>query len=505
MSNVTLNKNALIIPSIIFNDGILSSNNGNLTWNGGELNNNSSDGITIYTTSGNYFDSSIGRQEKKIYDIVSEPIITVDKINKTIDISSKYIPDCSEWWADNYEYFENNNINIGSVINNKVYDTDGNYVCFMDTKKIDRGGYGSYFWPSHEPDGSRGLFCYAELIVFDEPNEWGEVYDYRDHACTTLTEFKSDLSSLVDGSMMFAMLSYLSGYEHEGLNFDADLSNLQSGASMFTGTYISSFKTTSLENLENGYEMFCSCHFIDTQTYNFEWAYKLPALKYGDRMFLEDVGLETFNGGSLENLVSGFCMFLATGLANINELNISKIGEDSSSYSSLSGMFYYCCLTPQALANVYNGIKVTNIDSITLGLGHFGGDDKEAYDNEFKRILNTNKTPEELFEEKFNNTEIEWQYNGPREEFLTEMGIDTYSLRRNQKLNYFLTSRFNSGNPIYTKLEEVTNNKNYYNFVSEDGNKKFFLKIYDKVSKPENYKYFNNLEEAMEYYKVVPK
>lgn len=99
----------------------------------------------------------------------------------------------------------------------------------------------------------------------------------------------------------------------------------------------------------------------------------------------------------------------------------------------------------------------------------------------------------------------EWQYNGSREELFADMGINTYSLRRNQKLNLFLTSCFNSNKPIYTKLEEVTNNKNYYNFVSEDGNKKFFLKIYDRVSKPENYKYFNNLEEAMEYYKVVPK
>ena len=73
------------------------------------------------------------------------------------------------------------------------------------------------------------------------------------------------------------------------------------------------------------------------------------------------------------------------------------------------------------------------------------------------------------------------------------------------KSNLFLISRFNNNKPIYTKLEEITNNKNYYNFVSEDGNKKFFLKIYDRVSKPENYMYFNNLEEAMEYYKVVPK
>ena len=42
MSETRLTKNALIIPSIIFNDGTLSSNNGNLTWNGGELNGNSS-------------------------------------------------------------------------------------------------------------------------------------------------------------------------------------------------------------------------------------------------------------------------------------------------------------------------------------------------------------------------------------------------------------------------------------------------------------------------------
>lgn len=505
MSETRLTKNALIIPSIIFNDGILSSDNGNLTWNGGELGNNSSDGVIIYTATGNHFDISVGRQEKKPYDIVSDPIITVDKVNKTIDISSKYIPDCSEWWADNHEYFENNNINIGSVRNNKVYDTDGNYVCFMDTRKIEKGGYGGYFWPSHEADGSRGLFCYTELIKFDEPNEWDEMYDYIDNACSTLTEFKSDLSSLVDGSMMFAMGNYYVGYDREGLTFNANLSNLQSASSMFADTHIASFKTTSLKNLENGYEMFCDCAFSNNNNFNFEWTYELPSLKYGDRMFLCDYGLEAFNGGPLENLVSGYMMFFGTFLANINELNISKIGEDPDSYSTLAGMFYECCLTPQALANVYNGIKVTNIDSISLGLGHFGGDDKEAYDNEFKQILNTDKTPEELFEEKFNNTEIEWQYVGSREELMAEASINTYSLRGNQKPNLFLASRINSDKPIYTKIEEVTNNKNYYNFVSEDGNKKFFLKIYDRVSKPENYKYFNNLEEAMEYYKVVPK
>lgn len=373
----------------------------------------------------------------------------------------------------------------------------------MDTKKIETGGYGSFYYPSHEGDGSRGLFCYTDYVEFDEPNEWGEASECLDYSCLTLTEFKSDLSSLVDGSMMFAM----AGYNGGGLKFDANLSNLQFGTSMFTMAPISTFKTTSLENLEDGYEMFCGCTFTNDDTLDVEWTYELPALKYGERMFMQDIGLETFNGGPLENLLRCRMMFFETGLANINELNISKIGDDSNSDSDsdLWGMFHYCNLTPQALANVYNGIKVTNISSITLGLGHFDGDDREAYDNEFKRILNTDKTPEELFEEKFSNTEIEWQYNGSREELLANMGINTYSLRRNQKSNLFLISRFNNNKPIYTKLEEITNNKNYYNFVSEDGNKKFFLKIYDRVSKPENYMYFNNLEEAMEYYKVVPK
>ena len=224
----------------------------------------------------------------------------------------------------------------------------------MDTRKIEKGGYGGYFWPSHEADGSRGLFCYTKCVIFDEPNEWDEMYDYIDRACITLTEFKSDLSSLVDGSMMFAMRNYGSGNNDEGLKFDANLSNLQIGSSMFAATYMPSFKTTSLENLEDGYEMFCECGFWDEQTYNFEWTYKLPALKYGDRMFICDYGLETFNGGPLENLVSGYMMFFGTFLANINELNISKIGEDPSSYSSLGGMFYECCLTPQALAASLN-------------------------------------------------------------------------------------------------------------------------------------------------------
>ena len=65
MSETRLTKNALIIPSIIFNDGILSSDNGNLTWNGGELGNNSSEGVITYTATGNHFDISVGRQEKK--------------------------------------------------------------------------------------------------------------------------------------------------------------------------------------------------------------------------------------------------------------------------------------------------------------------------------------------------------------------------------------------------------------------------------------------------------
>lgn len=74
MSETQLTKNALIIPSIIFNDGTLSSNNGNLTWNGGELNNNSSNEVITYTTSGNYFDTSVGREEKK-YMILSATLL----------------------------------------------------------------------------------------------------------------------------------------------------------------------------------------------------------------------------------------------------------------------------------------------------------------------------------------------------------------------------------------------------------------------------------------------
>lgn len=163
----------------------------------------------------------------------------------------------------------------------------------MDTKKIETGGYGSYYFPSHEADGSRGLFCYTEYVIYDEPNEWGEAVGCLDYSCTTLTEFKSDLSSLVDGSMMFAM----AGDGNEGFKFDADLSNLQYGTSMFVSAIISSFKTTSLENLEDGYEMFCGCLFSNDGTFDVEWTYNLPALKDGDRMFMLDYGLETFNGG----------------------------------------------------------------------------------------------------------------------------------------------------------------------------------------------------------------
>lgn len=163
------------------------------------------------------------------------------------------------------------------VVDNKLYAADDSLIGTIDTSKIEVGGI-----CDEEAIKLDGLFCDFDMITFEER---GIILSEFDSdlpslingdgmfvACINLTSFSANLSSLTSGSSMFEGCSALA-------SFSSDLPSLINGDTMFYGTYLTSFNI-NLSSLTNGARMFSHCPLTTFSS-------KLSSLTDGNWMFSE--------------------------------------------------------------------------------------------------------------------------------------------------------------------------------------------------------------------------
>ena len=279
--------------------------------------------------------------------------------------------------------------------------------------------------------------------------------------CENLTTFSADISGLTDGTDMFRGCLELS-------SFDSDLSELKNGTSMFSGCEKLIPFSIDMPKLEKGRSMFYECGFTSFSS-------DLSGLKDGTAMFHSCSNLTSFSS-DLSSLTEG------NGMFNVCS---NLVSFDSALPSLTNGyqMFDYCKLNAQSVVNIMESLpKRERWAALFMG---FGCDDNESDKLLFAQECNCETW--DILIEKFSAKKwtVEIQCNG--------RPTSTYGLRRGEKL------------PVYTKLEEVTDEK-YYNYTSIDGSKKYNIHYFHSTNgSTEGFDVFSSLEEAISTYNVTPK
>lgn len=179
----------------------------------------------------------------------------------------------------------------------------------------------------------------------------------RAWANSTLSSFKGDLSSLLDGEDAFCYNSRL-------CEFDTPLPNLVNGYGMFNNVKLLRWNQP-LPRLQNGFFMFFGNLFSS-------WDTDLPELVDGRYMFGGAKRLTRWSG-ALPKLEDGRGMFRGSGLVSFKELLPSLLHGDE--------MFYGCRLDGKSVQKIAEGIRdVNGDDSSTKNLG-LGVRSKEGIDD----------------------------------------------------------------------------------------------------------------------------
>ena len=159
------------------------------------------------------------------------------------------------------------------VVDKTMYDADGNVIGTWDTSKIEVGG----IFDTKTMIGN-GLFCNFDAMTNEERG-------------IILSEFDSDLSSLMDGSAMFFGCANLT-------SFSSDLSSLTNGGGMFAGCINLNSFSSNLSSLTDGEDMFLFCSNLTS------FSSDLSSLTNGSAMFSWCENLTSFNA-DLPNLTNG--------------------------------------------------------------------------------------------------------------------------------------------------------------------------------------------------------
>ena len=182
--------------------------------------------------------------------------------------------------------------------------------------------------------------------------EYGFVSDCNDglfKGSNTLTVFKSDLSSLINGQSMFDGATTLT-------TFDADLSSLTSGYNMFCWCENLTAFTSDLSSLTSGYAMFYGTNLS-------EFTSDLSSLTSGFDMFQQCTNLTTFSS-DLSSLTNGYNMFYGCS-------NLTSFSSDLSSLTNGVDMFRSCKLDTASIANIADTISTTKTwAEIQIGIGN---------------------------------------------------------------------------------------------------------------------------------------
>ena len=389
-----------------------------------------------------------------------DDVLTIIKNNKTniLDERGTLANDELDIWNSSVITDEDGNVTIGAkvkpkehtlgaitntqqitlwkaakVINNEVFDSDGNHLMYWQTGGLTKTDFKNF-------DAGRPLL--------------GSGY--------YLTEFDSDLSSLVDGSNLF--------YASENLtSFKGDLSSLKGCIDMFWGCKKLKSFTSDMKLITNGEMMFYNCSNLET------FDADLNSLENGEMMFWKDANLTSFKG-DLSSLENGSYMFqMCSSLTSFT----SKL----SSLENGKQMFVNCKLDAASVGNIVSSLPVHETGGeIHLSVGCDSNiDDANLFAQECAC-----DSYQDLLDEF---TSKNWTANIG----CSGRPTSTYSLRRGEPL------------PLYTKLIEVTDDA-HYEYTSQDGSKLYNIEHFHLTNgSTEGYDVFETLEEAVIAYNVTHK
>ena len=263
---------------------------------------------------------------------------------------------------------------------------------------------------------------------------------------------------LTNGTLMFFSSTQLT-------TFSSDLSGLTDGESMFTNCYNLTSFSSDLSSLTNGYFMFNSCSKLTS--FNSD----LSSLTDGRSMFMR------LNAPSIPT---------PPGVTPPPTPSVTYFTTFSSNLSSLmygQDMFSGCNLDAQSVANIIHTLPTHESNGeITIGIGC---DNTEADQLIFAQECDCETWQELLDDFSAKNWTVTFQCNG--------RPTTTYNMRRGETL------------PIYTKLEEITDEK-HYQYTSTDGSKFYNINYFHSTNgSTEGYDVFSSLEEAISTYNVTPK
>ena len=149
------------------------------------------------------------------------------------------------------------------VVDKKMYDEGGNVIGTWDTSKLEVGGFYNEWRYTCD-----GMYCNYDpltcgdkgLIITEFTSDLSSliVGEYMFYYCYNLKTFTSDLSSLGNGYYMFSCCSNLT-------SFTSDLSSLINGYYMFHGCSNLTTFDSDLSSLMDGYYMFYGCK-LDTDS-----------------------------------------------------------------------------------------------------------------------------------------------------------------------------------------------------------------------------------------------
>ena len=218
------------------------------------------------------------------------------------------------------------------VVDKKMYAEDGSVIGTWDTSKIELAGIA---------DEENGIYdgLYAK---WDADGNEREII---------LTEFTSDLSSLTDGSCMFAGCSNLT-------SFSSDLSSLTDSFSMFDScSNLTSF-SSDLPSLTNGYNMFYYCKNLTS------FSSDLSSLTNGESMFGTCSNLTSFSS-HLSSLTNGEMLFER---CKLDALSIKNIIDTINTYSDYLALGMGCNNTMEDKDLFAQEVGYTDMTSLLAAL-----------------------------------------------------------------------------------------------------------------------------------------
>lgn len=313
------------------------------------------------------------------------------------------------------------------------------------------------------------MFYATKLASFTTAMPELETAEYMFYGGSSLISFTGSMPSLKNARNMFCDCYNLT-------SFSCPVPALKNGQRMFGNCLVLETINSDFTSLEDGFEMFAYC----TSLAEFDNA--LPMLMSGKQMFIGCSDLKSFTS-DLNNLTDGSHMF--KGCSSLTNFVGSLLSLEDG-----TNMFSECKLSPLSVIYILDSLpNRESLSNITIGInvqraGDVSFEERGRQLEAFAKDMDFDnwEEVEQAFRDK--NWEVAWEHNG----------IDPYA------------PAMISEDPaqIFVKLVEVAESERA-EYCSEDGTKFYNLVWGHATTHPENYNMFSSLEEAVEFYHLIPR